>query len=92
MHHEHSELPEPWVTKQQLADHLSVTRRWIEQQQTLGLPHLHTGGMNRYRISEIEAWLHDRYGSPARKRLKPEIAYDHLYNVDKLASVRPDVL
>lgn len=22
--------PEPWVTKRQLADHLSVTLRWIE--------------------------------------------------------------
>lgn len=58
--------PEPWVTKQQLADHLSVTCRWIESQQQLGLPHLHTGGMNRYRISEVETWLHDRYNSAAR--------------------------
>ncbi len=31
-------LPEPWVTKQQFADHLGVTRRWIETQQTLDLP------------------------------------------------------
>jgi hypothetical protein len=58
--------PEPWVTKQQLADHLGVTRRWIESQQQLGLPHLHTGGMNSYRISEIEAWLRERYGTPTR--------------------------
>jgi hypothetical protein len=29
--------PEPWVTKQQLADHLSITCR-IESQQELGLP------------------------------------------------------
>jgi hypothetical protein len=57
--------PEPWVTKQQLADHLSVTPRWIELQQPLGLPRLSTGGMSRYRISEVEAWLHERYGSPA---------------------------
>jgi hypothetical protein len=58
--------PEPWVTKQQLADHLSVTCRWIESQQQLGLPHLHTGGMNRYRISEVETWLRDRYSPAAR--------------------------
>ncbi len=58
--------PKPWVTKQRLADHLGVTRRWIESQQQLGLPHLHTGGMNRYRISEIEAWLRERYGTPTR--------------------------
>lgn len=56
--------PEPWVAKQQLAEHLNVTRRWIELQQPLGLPHLSTGGMNRYRISEVEAWLQRRYGSP----------------------------
>jgi hypothetical protein len=53
------------VTKQQLAEHLSVTRRWIELQQQLGLPRLSTGGMNRYRISEVEAWLRERYGSPS---------------------------
>ena len=63
--HEHRP-PEPWVTKRQLADHLSVTPRWIELQQLLGLPHLSTGGMNRYRISEVEAWLRERYGSPQR--------------------------
>ncbi len=58
--------PEPWATKRQLADHLQVTPRWIELQQLLGLPHLRTGGMNRYRISEVEIWLLERYGSPAR--------------------------
>lgn len=61
------QTPEPWVTKQQLADHLSVTRRWIELQQPRGLPYLSTGGMNRYRISEVEAWLRRHYGSPAYK-------------------------
>ncbi len=59
------QTPEPWVTKQQLADHLSVTRRWIELQR--GLPFLRMGAMNRYRISEIEAWLRKHYGSPAYK-------------------------
>jgi hypothetical protein len=59
---EHEHLPpEPWVTKRQLADHLSVTPRWIE---------LHSRsasrvGMSRYRISEVEAWLRERYGSPS---------------------------
>jgi hypothetical protein len=53
---------EPWVTKQRLADHLLVTRRWIEQQQHHGLPYLRMGGMNRYRISEVETWLRERYG------------------------------
>lgn len=54
-------------TKQQLADHLSVTRRWIELQQPRGLPYLRMGSMNRYRISDVEVWLHEYYDSPAYK-------------------------
>lgn len=60
------EAREPWVTKQQLADHLQVTRRWIESQQQLGLPFLRMGGMNRYIVSEVEAWLRERYTPTAR--------------------------
>lgn len=56
--------PEPWITKQRLAEHLSVTTRWIELQQQRGLPHLHTPGLNRYRILEVEAWLREQYGWP----------------------------
>jgi hypothetical protein len=48
---------EPWVTKRQLADHLQVTPRWIELQHPQGLPHLRRGGIVRYRISDVEAWL-----------------------------------
>ncbi len=50
------------MTKQTLADHLLVTRRWIEQQQQHhGLPYLRMGSMNRYRVSEVEEWLRERY-------------------------------
>jgi hypothetical protein len=52
---------ERWITKQQLADHLLVTPRWIELQQHVGLPCLRVGGLVRYRISEVEAWLRKRY-------------------------------
>jgi hypothetical protein len=45
------ERPERWVTKQELAEHLSVSRRWIELQHARGLPHLSTAGMSRYRVS-----------------------------------------
>jgi hypothetical protein len=58
---------EQWVTKQQLAIHLSVTARWIVQQQALGLPHMHMGGINRYVVSEVEAWLRERYGEPKQE-------------------------
>ncbi len=54
---------EPWVTRRQLADHLQVTARWIELQHRQGLPHLRRGGIVRYRISDVEAWL---LASPAR--------------------------
>jgi hypothetical protein len=57
---------ERWVTKQQLAEHLGVTSRWIEYQQRLGLPYLRMGGMNRYRVSEVEAWLRDRHAAGGR--------------------------
>jgi hypothetical protein len=52
---------EGWITKQQLADHLQVTPRWIEMQQRLGLPYLPVGSLNRYIASEVEAWLRERY-------------------------------
>jgi hypothetical protein len=55
---------EPWVTKQQLADHLLVTRRWVELQQHAGLPYLRMCGLNRYRVSEVENWLRERYNAP----------------------------
>ena len=32
------EAREHWVTKQQLADHLQVTRRWIESSSTSASP------------------------------------------------------
>jgi hypothetical protein len=58
------EAHEKWLTKQQLAAHLQVTPRWIESQQPLGLPHLRMGGINRYFVSEVEAWLREQYSQP----------------------------
>jgi hypothetical protein len=58
---------EKWVTKQELAIHLSVTPRWIVQQQALGLPHMHMRGINRYIVSEVEAWLREHYGKPRQE-------------------------
>ena len=57
--------PEPWVTKRELAAHLHVALRWIESQHHNGLPHVRRGGVVRYRISEVEAWLR---GEPMRER------------------------
>jgi hypothetical protein len=54
---------EDWVTKRELAAHLKMTTRWIEYQQLLGLPVLRLGAANRYKVSEVEAWLRERYHS-----------------------------
>jgi hypothetical protein len=59
---------EPWITKHALAAHLGVSCRWIELQQRVGLPHLRMGAINRYSISEVEAWLRERYASPSANR------------------------
>jgi predicted DNA-binding transcriptional regulator AlpA len=56
-----NQVHEPWLTKQQLAEHLAVSDRWIEMQQHVGLPYLRMGGLNRYRASEVEAWLREHY-------------------------------
>jgi hypothetical protein len=58
------EAREKWVTKQQVAVHFSVTPRWIESQQALGLPYMRMRGMNRYILSEVEAWMREQYGEP----------------------------
>lgn len=54
---------EPWLTKPQLAEHLAVSDRWIELQQRVGLPYLRMGGLNRYRVSEVEPWIREHYNS-----------------------------
>jgi predicted DNA-binding transcriptional regulator AlpA len=56
-------LHEPWLTKPQLAEHLAVSDRWIEMQQHVGLPYLRMGGLNRYLVSEVEAWIREHYNS-----------------------------
>ncbi|HEY4810406.1 MAG TPA: helix-turn-helix domain-containing protein [Solirubrobacteraceae bacterium] len=58
-----NQLHEPWLTKPQLAEHLAVSDRWIEMQQRVGLPYLRMGGLNRYRVSEVEAWLREHYNA-----------------------------
>jgi hypothetical protein len=32
-------------------------------QQRVGLPYLRMGGLNRYRVSEVEAWLREHYNA-----------------------------
>ncbi|HEX4837495.1 MAG TPA: hypothetical protein VFV03_03090 [Solirubrobacteraceae bacterium] len=57
--------PEPWLTKQQLAAHL-LSRAAGSSSGSLVAFHICAfGGINRYRVSAVEAWLRQHYNSPA---------------------------
>ncbi|MGH2953014.1 MAG: helix-turn-helix domain-containing protein [Solirubrobacterales bacterium] len=53
---------EPWLTKRELASTLRCSVRTIER---LHLPAMRVGGQNRYRLSEVEAYLTHK-SRPAR--------------------------
>ena len=45
---------EPWLTKRELARRLCCSTRTIER---LDLPAMRVGGQNRYKVTEVEAYL-----------------------------------
>jgi predicted DNA-binding transcriptional regulator AlpA len=51
---------EPWLTKEQLAHRLAVSRRWIDYRRAEGMPCHKWGGIVRFRVTEVEAWLNER--------------------------------
>lgn len=64
-------MSEPWISVEQMAEHLGVTRdsiyRWID---TKGLPAHKIGRLWKFKISEVDDWV--RHGGAsdddARKR------------------------
>jgi hypothetical protein len=48
---------EPWLSKQQLAKHLSVSVRSIELAVADGMPHARIFGRPKFKVSEVEPWL-----------------------------------
>ena len=48
---------EPWMTKRQLADHLSMSVRWIEMRVHEGMPMMHFGNRARFKVSQVENWI-----------------------------------
>lgn len=54
------------LTKKQLADKLGRSERWIELRQRDGLPVADTDrfGRRRYRLDDVNAWLHDAAAKP----------------------------
>ena len=56
---------EPWCTKQELADHLGFSVRWVELRVREGMPAQRMGRRLRFQISAVEAWLDERHAGPA---------------------------
>jgi phage terminase Nu1 subunit (DNA packaging protein) len=56
---------EPWCTKQELADHLGFSVRWVELRVREGLPARRMGQRLRFQISAVEAWLAERHPGSA---------------------------
>jgi phage terminase Nu1 subunit (DNA packaging protein) len=54
------------VTKQQLAERLDRSKRWIELRQREGLPVADTDRFGRklYRVVDVERWLHELDAKP----------------------------
>ena len=48
---------EPWMTKQQLSNHLSMSVRWIEMCVRAGMPMMHFGNRARFKVSQVENWI-----------------------------------
>jgi hypothetical protein len=55
---------EPWCTKQELAEHLGFSVRWVELRVREGMPTRRMGQRLRFQISAVEAWLDEREPRP----------------------------
>ena len=50
--------PERWLTLQEAAAHLNVSRSWLYQKgKAAGVPRAKLGNKYRYRASELDAWV-----------------------------------
>jgi excisionase family DNA binding protein len=56
---------EPWCTKQELAEHLGFSVRWVELRVREGMPARRMGQRLRFQISAVEAWLEQGQTGPA---------------------------
>ncbi|MEL7641066.1 MAG: helix-turn-helix domain-containing protein [Solidesulfovibrio sp.] len=58
-------MPEPWVSVDEVANHLGVAKdsvyRWIE---TKGLPAHRVGRLWKFKLSEIDEWVHTGGAGP----------------------------
>jgi len=56
---------EPWCTKQELAEHLGFSVRWVELRVQEGMPARRMGQRLRFQVSVVEAWLDEQQTGPA---------------------------
>lgn len=56
---------EKFVTKDQLAERLSYSCRWVDQQVKKGMPHHMIGRRRRFLVSEVVAWFSASSGVPS---------------------------
>lgn len=58
---------EPFVNAQTVADRFHVKRTWVyDATRRYGMPHYKLGGLKKYRLSEVEAWINaQRQGDTA---------------------------
>jgi excisionase family DNA binding protein len=50
-------MPERWLTKRELAEHLGYSTRWVEYRVREGMPNERLGRRMRFRATDVEAWL-----------------------------------
>lgn len=51
---------EPWVTAPELAQHLSKSVSWVHKAVAEGTIPVHRAGRGlRFKLSEIDAWMHE---------------------------------
>jgi hypothetical protein len=52
---------EPWCTKQELAEHLGFSVRWVELRVREGMPTRRMGQRLRFQVGAVEAWLAEQH-------------------------------
>ncbi len=60
---QHRREPEPLLTLRQLAARCQRSERWLRYRLAEGMPSHRWGGGHRFRFSEVEAWMGERYAS-----------------------------
>lgn len=51
---------EPWVSRKELAEHLGVCLKTVDNLVRAGMPSLKLGKSRRFRVSAVEGWLEHR--------------------------------